>query len=99
MTENLNILAGHKQLVLSERQSDLELLQQFEELRQVALWETFGLKQELFHHGALDDSFGMLPGAPTALQRQLLHRHREHLPDTSDTNTWLHLSFNTGLLC
>lgn len=41
---NLNIPAGYQQLVLAEGQRDLKLLQQFEELRQVALGETFGLK-------------------------------------------------------
>lgn len=63
---NINILAGYQQLVFSERQRDLELLQQFEELRQVALWETFGLIQKLFHQRALNNSFRMFPEA-TAL--------------------------------
>lgn len=42
--------AGYEQLVVAEGQSDLKLLQQLEELRQVALGETFSLKQKLFHH-------------------------------------------------
>lgn len=45
-----NVPAGHQQLVLAEGQRDLKLLQQLEELRQVALGETLGLRQRLFHH-------------------------------------------------
>lgn len=66
--------AGHQQLVLAEGKSDLKLLQQFEELRHVALGEAFGLRQELLHQRALDDAFGGLP-EPAALQGQLLQEN------------------------
>lgn len=74
---NLNIPAGYQQLVLAKGQSDLKLLQQFEELRQVALGETFGLKQKLLHHRALNNSFRVLPNT-TALYRQFLHRDTDN---------------------
>lgn len=64
--------AGHQQLVLAEGKSDLKPLQQCEELRHVALGETFCLVQELLHQRALDDAFGRLP-EPAALQGQFLH--------------------------
>jgi len=62
----LNVPAGHQQLVLAEGKSNLKLLQKFEELHQVALWEAIGFKHKLFHGGALNNSFGLLPDA-TAL--------------------------------
>lgn len=68
--------AGHQQLVLGEGKGDLKLLQQLEELRHVALGETFSLRQELFHQRALDEAFGRLP-EPAALQGQFLQR--EHV--------------------
>lgn len=41
--------AGNQELIITEGQSDLELLQQLKELRQVAVGERFGLGQVLFH--------------------------------------------------
>lgn len=58
-------------MILAEGQSDLKLLQQLEELRQVAPGETLGLGQELFDLRTLYDSFGGLKEA-AALQGQLL---------------------------
>lgn len=70
--------AGHQQLVLAEGKSDLELLQQLEELRHVTRGETFGVRQELLHQRALDDAFGRLPKA-AALQGQFLHGEQVRL--------------------
>lgn len=41
--------AGNQELIITKGQSDLELLQQLKELRQVAVGERFGLGQVLFH--------------------------------------------------
>lgn len=65
--------AGYQELIVTEGQSDLELLQQLEELRHVAVGERFGLGQVLFHLRTLNNAFGRLVQA-AALQRQLLHR-------------------------